>query len=266
MDPHNEDYASFTREILGAEIPFNLQQTKLHAIYPEDSIWFRRSFDSLLAVELEFAQELIYDLRRRAVPGALVEFGVYRGKWVRQIHEMTERAGLGDREIYGFDSFKGLSAPHAQFDIPFWNEGMYAVPKAEVEAALNTTQHPRIRLVEGFFSESLRGEEARRLGPVAFAHIDCDIYEPALQCLHFLGGRLSHGALLVFDDWPHDLRFGEGRAFAEWLPAVPGLRFEFLGMGPWDHLYLRVWHRDRPATDEDDQITHLHLLPKDPSQ
>ena len=266
MDPNVERYNRFTREALGAEIPFTLQQTKLHSIYPQDSVWFRKSYDALLAVEYEYAQELVHDLRRRAVPGALVEFGVYHGNWVRQLHDMTERAGLGDREIYGFDSFKGLSAPHAEFDTSFWKEGMYAVSKAEVEAALDTARRTRIKLVEGFFSESLQGDEARRLGAVAYARIDCDIYEPALQCLEYLGGRLAHGAVLVFDDWPHDLRFGEARAFAEWLPGVPNLRFEFLGMGPWDHLYLRVWHRDQPATAGDDQITNLHLLPKGPSK
>jgi hypothetical protein len=73
--------------------------------------------------------------------------------------------------------------------------------------------------------------------------IDCDIYEPALQCLTYLGPRLSDGAILVFDDWPHQLGLGEQKAFQDWLPTVPHLKFEFLFYGTIGHFYLRVRHR-----------------------
>ena len=69
----------------------------------------------------------------------------------------------------------------------------------------------------------------------------------ALTCLRYLAHRLSHGSVLVLDDWPHRIDIGEGRAFAEWIPSVPHLKFEFLFLGTWGHLYIRVWHRDRPV-------------------
>src|SRR5271166_4269837 len=78
------------------------------------------------------------------------------------------------------------------------------------------------------------------VGPIAYARIDCDIYEPTLECLRYLTPRLSHGAVLVFDDWPHSLDIGEGRAFYEWALTVPNLRFEFLSFCTWGHFYIRV--------------------------
>ena len=64
-----------------------------------------------------------------------------------------------------------------------------------------------------YFAESLKGADAARLKNVCFARIDCDIYEPALECLHYLTTRLSDGAILVFDDWSFNPEVGETRAF-----------------------------------------------------
>jgi hypothetical protein len=158
--------------------------------------------------------------------------------------EVTEGNGMADRPLIGFDSFRGLSAPHPDFDDAFWKEGMYAASRSEVEARLKVAERPRIILIEGYFADSLITEEAKKIGSIAYARIDCDIYEPALQCLRYLSDRLSHGSILVFDDWPHRASVGEGRAFFEWTPTVPHLRFKFLGFGPWGHFYVRVWHRD----------------------
>lgn len=37
--------------------------------------------------------------------------------------------------------------------------------------------------------------------PVAFAHIDCDWYEPVRYCLDALRRRLAAGAIVVLDDY-----------------------------------------------------------------
>lgn len=242
-----EKYAQFTSETLGTSVPADLRNTKLASVYPAGSKWFQQCADVLFKVECDYAQGLIDDIKRRNVPGAFAEFGVFKGHWVKLLFDMTERAKLSDREVWGFDSFKGLSKPHLTYDSSFWKEGMYTVSRAEVEESLNTAKHSRIRLVEGFFSDSLKGQEASALGDVAYARVDCDIYEPTVECLAFLSQRLSHGAVLVFDDWTHDIDYGEARAFAEWVPTVPHLRFEFLCLGPWDHFYIRVWHRERAS-------------------
>lgn len=237
------DYTEFTTRVFGLNIPFDLRQTKLHSVYPQDSEWFKRCVDALFAIEVDFVQSLIVDLGHNNIQGAFAEFGIFQGHWIQRLFDLTEAAKLNEREIWGFDSFKGLSLPHPEYDSPFWKEGAYAASREEVEKYLQTSKRRRIKLVEGYFSESLLGDTAKSLGQVAFARIDCDIYEPAKDCLTFLSNRLADGSVLVFDDWTHNISLGEGRAFAEWVPTVPHLRFEFLSLGPWDHLYIRVRHK-----------------------
>ena len=147
------------------------------------------------------------------MPGALVEFGVFNGWWVNHLFEASERLGF-HRPVIGYDSFQGLSPPHPEFDDEFWKEGQYAASLESVRKNVRADERSRIQLIKGFFADSLTGPEATAVGDIAYARIDCDIYEPALDCLRYLAHRLTHGAVLVFDDWTHRLDFGEARALA----------------------------------------------------
>lgn len=240
------DYTNRTRDIFGTPLRSELQALKLHSVYANGSESFQRCFEALLQVERDCIQQLVKDLAAQRVGGDFVEFGIFEGAWINLLYQMTEAAGLENRRVIGFDSFQGLSAPHPEHDTSFWQEGMYAAGLEKVRGNVKAAKRPRISLIEGFFSDSLPRKESQALGPFAFARIDCDIYEPTKECLEYLGPRLSHGAILVFDDWTHDFEKGEGRAFIEWVDTVPNLSFRFLFMGPWDHLHLRVLHRDKP--------------------
>lgn len=242
------NYEDLSTQYFGHRLSRDVRSMKMFSVYGDNSNYFQKCYEVLLSVEYQCIQDLIRDLRAQFVPGAFAEFGIFQGAWINRLYEMTEAENLSDRLIYGFDSFKGLSAPSPTHDISFWKEGMYAASVEEVRANVHALSRPRIKLVEGFFSESLKSIEATSLGDIAFARIDCDIYEPAKQCLEYLSNRLVHGSLLVFDDWTHDYEVGEGRAFAEWISTVPHLEFKFLFLGPWDHLHLRVLHRGRPDT------------------
>ncbi len=51
---------------------------------------------------------------------------------------------------------------------------------------------------------------------VAFAHIDCDLYESAKDALQFILPVMSDGSVLSFDDWfcfNGDPKLGEQAAF-----------------------------------------------------
>ena len=236
-------YAEWTRETFGAELP--VPGVLFATSFSPDSEWGQKANVALLQVELQYVDALLASIKLSSVRGAIAEFGIYEGWWVNHLFEATEKIGL-NRPIYGFDSFKGLSAPHPDYDVAFWKEGSYAAGRALVERNVRAANRPRIRLIEGFFADSLKSSEALRVNEIAYARIDCDIYEPAAQCLDYLSTRLSHGSVLIFDEWPHRLDVGEGRAFAEWAPTVPHLEFEFLFFGTWGHFYIRVWHRGRP--------------------
>ena len=209
--------------------------------------WGHAAHCALLDIEVSYVKELIAEISERNIPGDFAEFGVFEGWWISTFWQLTEEARL-NRKVFGFDSFKGLSNPHPTFDGPEWEEGQFACDLETVRTNVKAPTRSRIKLIEGFFSESLRTGEASSVGQLAFVRIDCDLYEPALQCLTFIGPRLVDGAILVFDDWPFEIGIGEQRAFAEWLSQVPHLRFEFLFYNTWKHLYLRV-HRSQVQID-----------------
>jgi hypothetical protein len=210
--------------------------------WPEDTPWGHKAHNALLSVEIEYVRMLLQEIKEKGIEGDIVEFGIFEGWWINFLWQETERLGL-QRRIYGFDSFEGLSEPDPKRDGPFWKKGQYACSWERVAAIVHARERPRIRLVKGFFEKSLRGPEAQLAEKFSYVRIDCDLYEPARDCLHYLSTRLADGAILVFDDWPHQLGYGEQLAFEEWLVRVPNLEFEFLFYNTIGHFYLRVHHK-----------------------
>ncbi len=233
-------YDAWCRSAFRQHIP--APGVRISASWPEDSEWGVRAYNALALLECEYAAKLLAGIRDNNIPGDFVEFGIFEGWWINFLYQATEQLGL-HRRLYGFDSFEGLSEPHPEHDQAFWKKGQYACSLEQVSRNVQAEARPRIKLVKGFFERSLRGADAQVAGPFSYVRIDCDIYLPALDCLRYLGPRLSDGAIVVFDDWPHIRGYGEQRAFEEWLPTVPHLEFEFLFYGAIGHFYTRVHHR-----------------------
>lgn len=172
-----------------------------------------------------------------AVPGDIVEFGVFTGislALLAKAHSFDPK-GM-DRRTAGFDSFRGLpgsNEPHAR-----WQPG---------DCASNHSWHPLLSAGEpvtpdvtrrlfgvcgldapllhvGPFDETLRAAFPAAHSRVALAHFDCDLYESTRDALESIDGVLQDGAIVLFDDWFHYRGHpakGEARAFAEFLSAHP---------------------------------------------
>jgi hypothetical protein len=203
--------------------------------------WGAQVNDRMVDIEAAYAEVLLNEIEARAIPGDIVEFGVFRGDWLLRLIEACERNGIR-RQLFGFDSFEGLPAPSAEHDLDCWAEGDYAAGLEEVGQRLEVARRPNVMLVKGWFNESLQSQEAQAIREIAFARVDCDLYDPTVTCLDYLAERLSNGAILVFDDWTFNLAKGETRAFAEWAERKPPYRFEFLCFNSIGHLYIRVHH------------------------
>jgi hypothetical protein len=234
------DYDSWFSSTFGVSVP--RPGVRIACSWPDGTKWGDLAHSALVGVEVQYVWELLREQKAKGIRGHLVEFGIYQGWWVNELCRAADEIGLGGN-VYGFDSFEGLSEPHPEFDTAFWQRGQYACSFEEVSERLQVHKRSRIKLIRGFFAESLQTLEAQAIGQFSYARIDCDIYEPAKQCLEYLGPRLVDGAILVFDDWAYDLQVGESRAFHEWVPTVPYLKFEFLFFNTIGHFYLRVHHR-----------------------
>lgn len=241
------EYMEWSKSNFGQALPPVIDSSVFKCVssFSHDSKYGQIAMKGLFEAEFVYCRDLLAGLKSSGVQGSIAEFGVYQGAWINRLYDMTEAMGWYP-EIWGFDSFQGLSDPDPEFDSSFWKKGQFSASIDEVTKNVRALERPRIKLIPGWFSDSLQSRAVDNLSLVSFARIDCDIYRPCLECLGFLGPRLAHGSILVFDDWTHDIRIGEAKAFADWVKEVPELSFEFLFYTGWDHLYLRVWHRDKP--------------------
>lgn len=116
--------------------------------------------------------------------GMACEFGVFSGGTLKAI-----AAALPGRDVYGFDSFQGLPED--------WRANIPA-------GAFRAAEVPEIdgaTIVEGWFDETLPGFLARHPGPVAFLHLDADLYSSTKTVLDLIGDRLEPGSIVVFDEY-----------------------------------------------------------------
>jgi len=152
--------------------------------------------------------------------GDVLEFGVALGG---SAIVLASIAAEQDRSFHGFDVFGMIPAPTSANDDDKSKE-RYAVIASgqsegiggetyygyrsdlygEVCAAFSRHGFPidgtRIALHKGLFEDTWSNYRDRR---VAFAHIDCDWYDPVKFCLESVAERMEPGGRIVLDDY-HD--------------------------------------------------------------
>lgn len=173
------------------------------------------------------------------VPGVLMEFGC---RWGQNLATLQSLRSILEpfhhrRKIIGFDTFSGFPgvAPedgHADAVA----QGAYAVTQNYAQhlqrvLRLRETQAPmaevqKFAIVEGDVSQTLPvylDQHPETI--VAFAYFDLDLYQPTLDCLRLLQGRLTQGSIIGFDELNHAAFPGETRAVQDAL-GLQNLRLQ----------------------------------------
>lgn len=125
------------------------------------------------------------------VPGDIVELGVYRGG----CSALMART-LPGRRLHLFDTFTGLPPcdPAVDGNSTALEVGRFAVSAEEVLASLPGGTDAVCHV--GEFPATCPAT----LAPIAFAHLDCDLYWPTLHALRLFYPVLSPGGAIVCDD------------------------------------------------------------------
>ena len=163
------------------------------------------------------------------VAGLWLEFGVAEGRTISLIAAaLPQHCAVADEVVYGFDSFDGLPER--------WRPG-FAAGHFEREGsqppafAAGTENH--IRLVKGWFQETLPQFLEQHSEPVSMLHIDSDLYSSAVYVLEQLmqHGRLVPGTVIVFDELFHYCGF-ENHEFLALFEVMHthGLQFDWIGI------------------------------------
>jgi hypothetical protein len=160
-----------------------------------------------------------YDLLDHAIQnvsvqnGLWLEFGVYKGSTIKYI------AGKTKSLVYGFDSFNGNPEDWRSE----YKKGAFALGKI-----------PRfsknIRIQKGYFQDTLLPFSREHDQPVAFMHIDCDLYSSTRTILTVLCEQLIRGSIVVFDEFFNypGWKQHEFKAFTEFIEDN-NRAFEYIG-------------------------------------
>lgn len=124
--------------------------------------------------------------------GVFLEMGVCTGRTINFIAALNP-----SKVIYGFDSFNGLPEEWVRYDRVFkkgtfgFKDDTYTPPVLH-----------NVRLYKGWFKEVLPGfkSEVLKNTPIAFLHIDCDIYSSTKDVLNILKTNFMQGTIIVFDE------------------------------------------------------------------
>lgn len=186
-----------------AFVEANLQQAKA---LPSDAEVLRYASDSV------------------TVDGAFLEMGVCTGKTINFIAALNPH-----QTIYGFDSFEGLPEDWVRDDIAI-KKGSFALKEGFVPPVLHN-----VKLYKGWFNKVLPSFKAQILKqrPIAFLHIDCDLYSSTKDVFTILKDNIQTGTIIVFDEMYNypGWQAQEFKAFNELVDAKH-CKIEYLAYNP----------------------------------
>lgn len=180
----------------------------------------REGLTYLSPSKLHRLEATLGDVLKANVPGDVVEFGVALGGSGVLLAKGARKAG---RAFHGFDVFGMIPPPSAKTDDAdaiarfeviksgaskgINNQEYYGYRKdllGEVKSTFGRHGVPVdqkvVLLHKGLFDETI---PVALTGSVAFAHIDCDWFDPVTCCLDAMAERLSPGGVMLIDDY-HD--------------------------------------------------------------
>jgi hypothetical protein len=128
---------------------------------------------------------LLKALSAVTLEGLFLEFGVADGTTINLIARQI------DRTVHGFDSFHGLPE--------YWRDGIGAGAWS-TDGKLPDVL-PNVRIHPGRFDETLPHFAKTHPRPIAFMHVDCDLYSSAKTVFEYMGMLVARGTVIVFDQY-----------------------------------------------------------------
>lgn len=146
-----------------------------------------------------------------------LEFGVCTGSTINYISKFTTDT------VYGFDSFEGLPEK--------WRDGY---DKGAFALNGNLPQvNNNIKLIKGWFNETVLDFIQIQNKKVSFIHIDADLYSSTKYILDVLKNYIDEDCIIVFDELVNYPGFdgdtGELKAFYEFITENK-VDYEWIGM------------------------------------
>jgi|SaaInlStandDraft_5_1057022.scaffolds.fasta_scaffold59237_1 hypothetical protein len=175
--------------------------------------YVENNMNKLISVDTKYK---VHDIASDTVTvenGIVLEFGVYKADSINYIAKK-----LNKLDIYGFDSFEGLP----EFWRDEFDKGSFAIENLpQVEK--------NIKLIKGWFNETLPAFTKIEKRNIAYLHVDCDLYSSTKTIFEALNNQIVTGTVIVFDEyfnfsgWEND----EYKAFQEFINET-GKEYKYL--------------------------------------
>tara|TARA_R100000152_G_C6746287_1_gene169871 strand:- start:76 stop:882 length:807 start_codon:yes stop_codon:yes gene_type:complete len=129
--------------------------------------------------------------------GLWAEFGVKFGKSAKIISKIkNDKYSHIDTPYFGFDSFEGLPEDTE------WGR------KGRLTTKGNVPNIPGCKFYKGWFKDTIPEFNKEYSDPLAFLHVDCDIYSSTVEVLEGMKDKIISGTVICFDDM---LSYSQGR-------------------------------------------------------
>tara|TARA_Y100001963_G_scaffold139703_1_gene205825 strand:- start:1498 stop:2295 length:798 start_codon:yes stop_codon:yes gene_type:complete len=160
--------------------------------------------------------------------GIWAEFGVFRGGSMKTLTKLKkERYPDLEEPCFGFDSFIGLPE-----DTEWGKAG-------NLTAGGNVPKIEGAYFYEGWFKDTIPKFNESYSKPLAFLHVDCDIYSSTVEVLEGMKDKIVSGTVVLFDDiLSYSVRQGkwvgekhEFKAFMEFVEKY-NVEYEWLACVP----------------------------------
>lgn len=144
-----------------------------------------------------------------------LEFGVFEGASINFCSSL-----MPEVEFYGFDSFEGLPE----------NSGNWARGWFDIKGKLPKVNN-NVRLIKGYFNETLPDFLAQHKEKAAFIHIDCDLYSSTKTIFDNIYDRIIPNTVIQFDEYYNypGWRNHEFKAFKEFCQKY-NVEYEYIGI------------------------------------
>lgn len=187
-------------------------------------------------------------VERAGIRGDYHEYGCFSARSFRMALTAAVLNELHAMRFVGFDSFEGLPEPDNALRVTHWKKGGMAMTEGEFMGMIRAHGLclDRVETVKGFFADSLTPALQQRYlsegRKVAFANIDCDLFESAAAAFDFLAPLLQNGTLIYLDDYFRgyggDPRQGTAGAFHAFMERNGWKYYDFQTVGSWGKAFI----------------------------
>lgn len=171
-----------------------------------------RFFDTKTDRDVKWQEFMLYALDHVDPKlGLFCEFGVGHGASATFICDYLSGRAISDnsyeKSLYGFDTYTGLPVAWDK-----WDKGHFST------GGVSPINRHNFIPVHGLYADSLIDFMCNKdegLEPIAFAHIDCDLYSSTNDIFSIWKGKFIPGTVIVFDEalWHQNYITHEMKAF-----------------------------------------------------